>query len=229
LAVGLFYLQNKSELIIRYDIKTANMMIIGMILVAVLALIVINIFCIARYLKKYKIKHPPKPKSTLISVDADVNSERYIRGKIEYFLGIRPKLQDELNKCLKQMDSIKEKQASLKEVRVRNDAAFLHNVAESLDKAELSIWDNTKAIINIAEIWDEQEGKDDSWKDVFDEQRKSIMNRIGLSDDLLKQSSMLLTKGTTFANDKVSTDEAKVDLESTMEVIEQLRGKSRIL
>ena len=226
LLLGYYFSQNKTNLIISYGIRTANAMIVAIIAIAIVAFAISLLLFSHAYRKKYR--RAPKPKPEPAPVKLDINSEAYIREKLEYFLGVRPLLHDELTECFVQMDSIKEKQASLAEVRSRNNAGFLQTVADSLDKAESSILNNMQAIINIAEIWDPREAGNPVWKTVYDERRKSVGDRIKLNNDLLMQSAKLLTKGTTFANDKTLSNAATDDLSATIEVIDQLRHMSGV-
>ena len=228
LAYGVYLTQNKTDLIIYYGVRAANVLVIAIIAIALAALIISFALFYKNYRKKYQLKKQPKPKPEPAPAAIDVNSEGYIRGKLQYFLGLRPRLREELTECLKQMDSINEKQASLNEIRSRLDVGFLQNVADSLDKAESSIWKNLLGIINIAEIWDPKEAGDPGWAPVYDERRKSIRAGIKINDDLLKQCAILLTKGTTFANDKSLSREAENDLEATIIAINQLRDMSGI-
>ena len=225
LAGGFYLSRNKADLIIYYGVRTANALVIAVIAIALAALIISFFLFLGAYQKRYRRLRPQKPAPAPAPAQAkpDVNSEEYIRGKIEYFLGVRPRLRGELTECLNQMDSINEKQASLREVRTRIDAGFLQNVAESLDKAESSIWKNLLAIINVAEIWDPKEAGDPAWAAVYDEPRASIRSGLKLNDDLLKQCAILLTKGTAFANDKSLSREAENDLDATITVIDRLR------
>jgi len=151
-----------------------------------------------------------------------VNSEGYVRGQLEYFLPIRPRLTNELSTCLKQLDGIDRMQSSLKNVRARNNAPFLQVVADTLDRAEFSIKENMKAIINIAEIWNPKEAGEETWRDIYKERQKLIATIIGHNEDYLKQSAVLLTKATDLANKKAITGDGENELEATIKAIDQL-------
>ena len=235
LLVGLVLSQNKTDLIIMLGIREANVLVLAIIIISAIALAVSFLLFLSAYRKRFlntrKPKPKPKPEPAPAAAGTDnINSEEYIRGKLERFLDIRPQLRIELMACLTQMDSINEKQASLSQIRLNSDAGYLQVVVDSLDKVEFSIWDNLLAVINIAQIWDPKEAMDPGWVAVYDERRREIKARIDLNNDLLKQSAILMTKGTTLANDKSLSRQAEAvdDLEATTKVIDQLRDMSGI-
>ena len=237
LATGLVLSRNKTDLIIVLGIRGANAFVLAIIVISAIALAVsfllfLNVYR-KRYLKAGKPKPKPKPKQNPepAAPQASINNEEYVRGKLEHFIDIRPRLINELRACLTQMDSINEKQASLSQIRLHNDTGYLQIVTNSLDKAKLSIWNNMLAIINIAQIWDPKEAGTPGWAAVYDERRKEIKARIDLNDNLLRQCAILMTKGTTLANDKSLSrqTEAVDDLEATTKVIDQLRDMSGLM
>ena len=235
LLAGIFLGQNKTDLIVLYGIRAANIIAASMIVAPAVILAVTFLLFNRAYRKKYRpVRQPklrPEPAPAPTPVKADINSEGYVRGKLEHFLESRPRLREELALCLAQMDSIKDKQSALSEVRLQNDAGCLEIVSDSLDKARISIWNNLLAVINIAQIWDPKEAGEAELSDVYDERRREIRARIELNDDLLKQSAILLTKGTSFANDKSLSRQADAegDLAATIKVIDQLRDMSGIV
>ena len=222
LAYGLYLSRNKAELIVMYDIRSANFMVPAVIILAVVLLVLVNVLFARGYGKRYYVKPAPKPQPEPPPVKVDVNSEKYIRSQLMYFLGIRPRLREQLQACLEQIDGINKMVSSLGNVRMRRDAAFLEVAAESLDKAKVSILDNMKAVINVAEIWNPKEAGEPAWSDIYKDRLKLIAAAINLNDDYLKQSAILLTKATDLANKKALTDEGKNDLEATITVIDQL-------
>jgi len=228
LAGGLYLSQNKSELIIQYGIRTANYIIIALIVAAAVLLALVNLLCAGRYKKRYHIRRAPKPRPAPEPAPAriDVNSKGYVRGQLEYFLPIRPRLATELSTCLEQLDGIAKMQSSLEKVRFRNNAPFLQVVADSLDKAEFSIRENMKAIINIAEIWNPKEAGDAAWRDIYEERQHLIATIIKHNDDYLRQSAVLLTKATDLANKKAITGDGENELAATIKAIDQLGAMS---
>ena len=228
LACGLFLSQNKSWLIIQYDIRSANMTVVAMIVIAVILLVVVNLLFAKAYQKHHRPIRPPKPKPAPEPAPArvDVDSKGYVRGQLEYFLPIRPRLANELSTCLKQLDGIDRMQTSLGNVRARNNAPFLQVVADTLDRAEFSIKENMKAIINIAEIWNPKEAGEETWRDIYRERQQLIATIIGHNEDYLKQSAVLLTKATDLANKKAITGDGENELEATITAIDQLGAMS---
>ena len=222
LAYGIFLGRNKAELIVLYDIRTASFMVPAVIILALVLLVLVNVLFARGYGKRYRVAPPPKPKPEPAPVKIDVNSERYIRSQLMNFLGIRPRLREQLQACLEQIDGINKMESSLGNVRMRSDAAFLEVAAESLEKAKVSILENMKAIINVAEIWNPKEAGDAAWSDIYKDRLKLIAAGINLNDDYLKQSAILLTKATDLANKKGLTDEGMNDLEATIKVIDRL-------
>ena len=225
LAYGLFLSRNKAELIILYDIRTANAIVPVIVVIAAVLLILANLLFAAGYRKWYRVKPPtpaPQAQQPGTQANVDVSSERYIRSQLMYFLGIRPRLREQLQACLEQIDGINKMVSSLSNVRMRRDAAFLEIAEESLEKAKDSILDNMKAVINVAEIWNPKEAGEPAWSDIYKDRLKLIAAAINLNDDYLKQSAILLTKATDLANKKALTDEGKNDLEATITVIDQL-------
>jgi uncharacterized membrane protein len=224
---GFYYSQNKTGLIVMYGIRTANTMVTAIIVIAVIALVLSFLMFFNAYRKKYrpapKARVKPEPEADVV----DINNEEYIRGKLTHFADVRPRLRDELAECLSQMDSINEKQASLNEIRRRSNAGCLQLVEDSLDVAERSIWNNLQAVINIAEIWDPKEAGDPEWGNIYEKRRKSVRAYIKLNNDLLREGAILLTDGTTLANDKTQSSEgAKRELEASIETIAKLRDMS---
>ena len=222
LAISLYLSQNKAGLIIQYNIRTANILVVALIVIAVALLIVVNLLCAARYQKRYRAKQPPKPAPAPAPVKINMDSEGYVRGQIESFIPVRPRLAAELSACLEQLDGIDRMQSSLENVRSRNNAPFLQVVADTLDKAEFSIKENMKAIINITEIWNPKEAGDAAWRDIYEERKSLIVSIIGHNEDYLKQSAVLLTKATDLANRKAVTGDGDGELEATIKAIDQL-------
>ena len=227
LLYGFYLNQNKTDLIIYYGIKAANAMVVAIVVVAIVALLISLLLFLKNYRKQLQFRQAALQAEPLVA-KSYIQSEAYVRSRLEHFLGTKPRLHAELIECLQQMDSIGQKQASLREVRSRSNVAFLESVADSLEKAEHAIFKNLLAIINIAEIWNTKKAGDPGWSAVYDEQLKSIKAGIKLNDDLLKQCAILLTKGTTLANDKSLSREAENDLEATITVINQLRNMSGV-
>ena len=229
LALGLYLSQNKADLIVMFNIRTANAIVMALIIIAIAMLALISITHLGIFNKSYQAARRANPApgqgQGQGQAGADVYSEGYVRERLEHFFKIRPRLHDELTQGLAQLDSIIDKQAALKEVRSRNQDGFLGTVAESLDKAKASIIINMLAIIDKAEIWNPKEAGDAAWSEIYDERRKQIHKWLNLNEELLRESARLLTKATELANDRdlASSERGKSDLLATIKAIEQLR------
>ncbi|MDR1203944.1 MAG: hypothetical protein LBL26_00470 [Peptococcaceae bacterium] len=148
-----------------------------------------------------------------------------IRGEITRLLGVRPRLKEPLTLGLSQMDSIDRKQAKLKEILDRNDAASLNEVVSTLDEAEQTVCKNLVRVLNRAILWDPYEANKPGKEAVFEGHQRYIGRILDKNESILTMCDTLLAETVSYLGEKTSgADDGALGLVAMTEVMRSLRG-----
>lgn len=162
--------------------------------------------------------------SVKLSLDKKQNPE-VIRGEITRLTEVRPRLKEPLALGLSQMDSIDRKQAKLKEILDRNDAAALNEVVSTLDETEQTVCKNLVRVLNRAILWDPYEANKPGKEAVFEGHKKYIARILDKNENILTMCDTLLAETVSYLGEKsADADGGALGLMAMTEVMRSLRG-----
>jgi len=128
------------------------------------------------------------------------------------------KLEEIIEKVVRQIDSINAKQDKLLRILKRNDAEYdaIMKVGEETEK---KLENNIRIILNRIDILSERDDFTSNTEKVFKEQIEVINDISSYNDDILYQFDMLLDRAAEINGDAIKNDE---DINAIMSVMEEM-------
>lgn len=222
--LGGIFLFDKVALIIAFGLQGANLFIILNIAGMAALFAVGNAMAIISSRKSFK---KPLPQISIISRKEGKFDPHNIRSDLHNLQPGNPEFADLLQIGITQLDNIDKKQAKLHEVRERNDAGALTEVAESVDEAEVGICKNLSKIIDRALLLNSLERSTAERESIFAENVGRIQNILKANADTLTLCDVLLTETINYLDEKnTSQDSSGAKLAAMTEAIQTLRQMS---
>ena len=148
-------------------------------------------------LKQFMLeRHEKRPVKTTLSYKSKNLKSEDIRERFERLKQKHPSLDASFDKCTKQIDSIKKRQANLQEMIELNDAEFLSDAPSALQDAEQLIIRNLVWVINrgIVVVTDDSDEKDDrDFEELIEKVLEANEQVIEKCRELLKGASDLIS------------------------------------
>jgi hypothetical protein len=214
---------SKTWLIISIGIVAANALIAAGWGVAAVAFVAGSAFFLLQWLKSRRLYRASAPFGNP-SMQEEQN-QAVIRSEITRLQNQRPKLKRLLSHGLSQMHSIDRKQASLKEILTRNDAAHVGEVASTLDSAEQAVCKNLIRVINRAVLWDPLEASKPGKEQIYEEHVRYMEQILEKNEAILTMCDTMLSEAVSFLGErKGSADEGAAELAAMTETLQSLRA-----
>lgn len=191
------------------------------ILTLVLALLFLAFFVVVR-VKARSTDRARKKAGHLQAETSEGYNPAYVRAEVERSRAVTEGLETELGTALAQMDSMDRKQAKITDIFERNQTKSLSSVEETLLNAEQSMFGNIIKIINLADLWDDQEYQLPAKAGLYEEHRTRIQRLLERNDKLLLTTDELLSETIRYLNSRDSGEEGSVHLDSMLETMRSL-------
>ena len=220
---------NKVSLIVSMGLKAANFFL-GLNVAAIAMLFLLgNFLVIYRGVKKLRKSKPAPPKVTVISDMENKHDPFRIRNDLSALQNGRPEFVRCLMEGITQLDNIDTKEAKLQEIRSRNEAGALKEVADSLQDAEEGICKNLSKIIDRAILIDSLE-KDSPHRDsIYSENLNRMRSILDLNAETLTLCDVLLTETINYLDEKNAsggaTGEGLMAMTEAIHTLRQMSGK----
>ena len=192
---------SRNSIIVSSGVVAANTwgMLTGILLaIAILAFVVITIVCLIKPVlsnlaEKTRAKNSKVTLSYNRALKSDDVRERLLRHKDKH-----PSLSSLIDSCIKQISSIKERQASLAEIISLNGADFLSDAPNALDESKQMILRNLMWVVNrgISVTTNDEDYEDDQ------EFERLIVKVLAANKNVLSECQNLLTWASDFISSK---------------------------